>query len=220
MGILPVRQISRRCSNSLHYMGYIFPCKPWKQLNLADLCRLRLKKLCTVLGGICSWLFEARINKERLRLRASLMRSTHSTGVRGFPADFSGDNLHVALSLLFQNRILLHDGASRPHWSMNRLRTTVKVFMPANHTTLAYLLLQLDHCYWACPKLRKDITWSTCGLRAFFVTVQTGSAYKEYFSRNEILFSDTSHPNTLHFTSEYWGGTVFSPVTFRIMTVT
>jgi len=92
--------------------------------------------------------------------------------------------------------------------------------MPTSHTTLAYLLLQLDHCYWACPKLRKDITRSTCALRAFFVTVQTGIAYKEHFSRHEILFSDTSHPNTLHFTSEYWGGTFFSPVIFRIMAIT
>jgi hypothetical protein len=204
-------------------MGYrrhnIFQFQPWKQLNLADLCRLMCKTLCTVLGGICSWLFEALTDTGGLSLRVSLVRSTHSTGVRGFLADFSHDSLHVVLSLLFQNRMLLHDGSSRPHWSTNRLRTTVKICMPTNHTTLAYLLLQLAHCYWACPKLR-NITWSTCALRAVFVTVQTGSAYNEHFSRHEILFSDTSHPNTLHFTSEYWGGTIFSPVTFRVMVVT
>jgi len=56
------------------------------------------KKLCTVLGGICSRLFKALTDKEGLRLRACLMKSTHSTGVRGFPADFSSDNLHVVLS--------------------------------------------------------------------------------------------------------------------------
>ena len=89
---------------------------------------------------------------------------------------FSRDNLHVVFSLLFQNRMLLHDGASRPHWSMNRLRTTVKVCLPTIHTT--HLLLQLDLCYWACPKLCKDISWSMRAggewlktLRAFFVTV-------------------------------------------------
>lgn len=174
------------------------------------------KPLCTVLGGICSWLFEARTNIGGLRLR----RSTYSTVVHGFPSDFSRNNLHVVFSLLFWNRMLLHDGTYRPHRSMNRLGTTVKVFMSTSHTTLAYHLLQLDHCYWTCPKLRKAISWSTWALRAFFVTMQSGSAYKEQFSRNEILFSDTSHQNILHFTSEYWGGTVFSPVTFRIMAVT
>jgi hypothetical protein len=184
-------------------MGYILRFQPWKRLNLADLCRLMFKKLCTVLGGICSWLFDVRIDTEGLRLRASLMRSTHSTGVRGFAAYLSRDSLHVVLSLLFQNRMLLHDGASRPHWGMNRLRTTVTVFMQTSHTSLAYLLLQLDHCYWACPKPRKEGSRSTCALRDFFVTVQTGTACKEHFSRYEILFYDTSHPKTLHFTSEY-----------------
>jgi len=43
------------------------------------------------------------------------MTSTHSTDVRKFPADFSRDNLHVGLSLWFQNRMLLRDEASRPH---------------------------------------------------------------------------------------------------------